>query len=273
MSSSSSNSSEGEVILISPSPSKKKQVSPAKRWCFTYNNYPDDDVSSIVPLFDEFCDKAFFSKEVGESGTPHLQGYFEFKKKMRPMSVFKDYPKIHFELAKGNLKSNFDYCSKSANFHYSKGVPKPVKVIQLQDMYDWELEILNIIKTEPDDRTIYWFHGPGGKGKTSFCKYLTVKHNAICLSGKSADVRNGIIEYVKTNGSTPELVLMNIPKSFDTHYLSYEAIENIKDMYFYSGKYEGGMVCGNPPHLFIFSNEEPCYDKLSPDRWKIREIV
>lgn len=93
------------------------------------------------------------------------------------------------------------------------------------------------------------------------------------MSGKSADVKNGIVEYIKKNDTTPELVLMNIPKSFNTEYLSYEALENIKDMYFYSGKYEGGMVCGNCPHLFVFSNETPDYSKLSKDRWVVREII
>ena len=125
---------------------------------------------------------------------------------------------------------------------------------------------------EPNDRTIYWYWGEGNLGKTSFCKYLTIHHEAIALGGKGADMRNGVVEYVKTNMITPELVLINIPRSFDTEYLSYEGIENIKDMYFYSGKYEGGMVCGNSPHLFVFANAPPDTRKLSNDRWEITHI-
>jgi len=109
-------------------------------------------------------------------------------------------------------------------------------------------------------------------GKTSFCKYLTVKHDAIALSGKAADMRNGVIDYVKTNKTTPELVLVPIPRSFNTDYLNYEGIENVKDMYFYSGKYEGGQVCGNPPHLIVFANEPPDQSKMSEDRWVVRNI-
>lgn len=44
-------------------------------------------------------------------------------------------------------------------------------------------------------------------------------------------------------------------------------------MLFYSGKYEGGMVCGPSPHLCIFANERPDLIKLSSDRWKVFEIV
>ena len=55
--------------------------------------------------------------------------------------------------------------------------------------------------------------------------------------------------------------------------MSYEAFENLKDMIFYSGKYEGGMICGNCPHLFIFSNFHPDCEKMSVDRWNIKEII
>lgn len=110
-------------------------------------------------------------------------------------------------------------------------------------------------------------------GKTQFCKYLSAKHGAACLHGKGSDVRNGIVEYMESNeGLLPELVVFPIVRSYNTDYLCYESLENIKDMYFYSGKYHGGMVNGNSPHLFIFSNEAPDESKLSSDRWNIIEI-
>ena len=269
MSSSSSNSSNSSGEEGNTKPPPKKQISPAKRWCFTLNNYTDEDVSSIVPILEQRCDIVCIGKEIGEQGTPHLQGYFELKTKNRPLSLGLS-AKIHFEKCKGNRTANIEYCSKDSELICSKGCPKPVKVINPDR--DWEQEILNEIKNEPNDRTIFWYWGDGNIGKTSFCKYLTVKHSAIALGGKACDMRNGVIEYAKTNGRTPDLVLINIPRSFNSDYISYEGIENIKDMYFYSGKYEGGMVCGNPPHLFIFANEPPDRDRLSADRWVIRHI-
>ena len=65
----------------SPSITRKKQIPPAIRWCFTFNNYSTDEYNSIVPKFRLLAKYYIIGKEVGESGTPHLQGYVEFKKK------------------------------------------------------------------------------------------------------------------------------------------------------------------------------------------------
>ena len=66
--------------------------------------------------------------------------------------------------------------------------------------------------------------------------------------------------------------MQNIHRKFVRLYLSWCGIEEIKDMFFYSGKYEGGMVCGENPHVIIFANEEPPLEKMSNDRWRVIEI-
>lgn len=261
--------SAGEGNTISSPP---KQVSPSIRWCFTLNNYTDDDISSISSMFQAEARYSVVGKEVGECGTPHLQGYIEFKRKMRPLSLGLT-KSIHWEKAKGSRDSNYMYCSKDNEVVIGIGVPKPIKILPKADLYAWQLKVLDDIKVEPDDRIIYWLWSEaGGVGKTSFQKYLTVKHGACILGGKAADCRNGIVDWFKRTGSTPELVCCNVPRSFNSDYVSYEAFENIKDMLFYSGKYEGGMICGNSPHLFIFANVEPDVEKLSADRWQIIKL-
>lgn len=270
----SSNSSSKTGGGNSTSPPATYQISPAKRWCFTANNYTEALIDEIVPKFQKLCQVAGFSKEVGESGTPHLQGYVEFWKKCRPSSHC--FPKgIHWIKCKGNRDSNVRYITKDGPMFFNHGLPKPPKPVKvINPDYEWEQEILEIIKDEPDDRKVYWYWSKEGcAGKTSFCKYLTVNHGAITLSGKTADMKNGIIKYQEKNGTLPELILINIPRSKDADYMNYEGMEAIKDMYFFSGKYEGGMVCGNPPHLFIFANVPPDTSKMSSDRWVIKEII
>ena len=86
-------------------------------------------------------------------------------------------------------------------------------------------------------------------------------------------MRNGVVEYSKRNdGDTPEFVIYPIPRSYAAEYVSYEAIESVKDMFFYSGKYEGGAICGNCPHVLVFANHPPDTSKMSIDRWNIVQI-
>lgn len=252
----------------------KKQVSPSKKWSFTLNNYTDDIISSIVPLFKGKCSVAFFAKEIGESGTPHLQGYCEFKVKCRPLSVFKS-TVFHWEKSKGSFAENLAYCTKENSLSFKHGpVPVPVRTITPATFYKWQKDIHDIIITTPDDRTIHWYYERiGNVGKSSFCKYLCVHHDCLIVSGKAGDCFYAIQQYMeKHNGCAPDIIVFDIPRC-NIDYVSYLAIEKIKDGLFFSGKYEGGMVCFNPPHIFCFANERPEKDKLSLDRWNIVKIT
>lgn len=87
--------------------------SQAKSYCFTLNNYSDDEVSSVEAFISSFCDYGIFGREVGENGTPHLQGYFILKERQR-LKFLKDRcsDRAHFEKSKGTSQQNRSYCSK-----------------------------------------------------------------------------------------------------------------------------------------------------------------
>jgi len=247
----------------------------AKGWFMTFNNHTEEDAKHVATMATNLCLKFRMQEEEGENGTRHLQGSFLFKSKKRLSELKKWSPKIHWEITK-NSQAAMEYCAKSetaCGARWSKGYPRPVKILNEDSLFPWQRAIEEMLKTDPDDRKIYWYWGATGIGKTTFCKYLSVKYGAVPLSGKSADMKNGIIEYVKKNGDTPERIIIPIPKTFNLDYISYEGIEQVKDMYFYSGKYEGGVVCGNCPHLIIFANEPPQdTGKLAEDRWVVTEI-
>lgn len=272
MSKNSSNSSMKDLGNTKPNP---RQESPKKRWCLTLNNYSEIEYDNLISFFSSNSSNKFIiGKEVGENGTPHLQIYVNFAQKIRFSAIKKINDRLHIESARGSELENTIYCSKEGDYILRNlKIPKPLKLIDENNLFNWEKIILDIIKNEPDDRSIYWFKDDSGKGgKTSFCKFLCARNGAIMLGGKSADMKNGVVEYKKTNGDTPELILINIPRSFDKNYISYTGIEEVKDMCFYSGKYEGGMVLGNCPHLFVFCNELPDTNEMSIDRWNIYDI-
>lgn len=255
---------------ITPSSSKPK-INPAVRWSFTLNNYTDDEFSSICSTVESKCRFAIIGKEIGDKGTPHLQGYIEFTKKSRPITVFNN-KRIHFEKSKGSKEDNITYCSKEDQKPYRFPAKYSVNITQ-NDFFTWEKFVYNELIKEPNDRDILWlWEQTGCAGKTTFAKWIYQNlSKVVVLSGKASDMKNGIIQYEATNGFLPEIVIINIPRA-SSKFVSYTGLEEIKDMFFFSGKYEGGMVCGKNPHLLCFANEEPEYDAMSADRWKVYNI-
>lgn len=258
-------SSGGGDSNTSPPP---KQCSPAKYWCFTLNNYSEEDISSIIEVSNQKNIDYIFGEEVGAEGTPHLQGFIRFKTKSRPMTIYTN--KIHWEKSKSNFENNVNYCIKQEKYYTNMVLKKPLKTIKKEQLTSWQRNIIELIEDEPDERSIYWYWGEQGCGKTQFIKYLIHYYKAIVLNGKPSDMKNGIISYMdKNNGATPELILSNIGYDKDMDNINYSGYEDIKDMVFYSGKYEGGMVCGNNPHLYIFSNKPPNTDNK---KFRVRQI-
>lgn len=254
----SSNSSKKSGTEGNTKQSPTKQISPAKYWCFTLNNYTEEHCSSIKEVLEyEGINEYVIGKEVGEKGTPHLQGFVAFKNKLRPLHIF-GIKEIHWEKCKAGRKANLEYCSKAEDiFATNMKIPEKIKLINKEDFKEWQNDIYNIITSEPKDRDIYWYYGNQGCGKTSFQRFCVVNNGAIMLDGKSTDMKHGVLDYYNKNGITPKIIFVNLPFDTDMDGLNYNKFEVIKDMLFHSSKYEGGMVCGNPPHLLIFANKKP----------------
>lgn len=86
-------------------------------FCFTLNNYNGSEYDEIVSKIQSSSIYYIIGKEVGESGTPHLQGYFVLGKRCRIASLKnKINPRAHFEVARGTAVDNRAYCSKDNDF-------------------------------------------------------------------------------------------------------------------------------------------------------------
>lgn len=245
-----------------------RQISPAKQWCFTFNNYDETDIVPMCQKFQASAKKWLFSREIGESGTPHLQGCVEFSKKLRPLSL--GLPRqIHWEKSKGTWDQNVTYCLKDGGEKWLGGFkPKrPLKKLPCEvQLYPWQQSLMNLLAGEPDDRDIFWiWESTGRTGKTTFLKWLMRFHEAIPLEGKKNDILHCAAEHES------ELYVYDMERSLE-QFVSYASIEKIKNGSYMSGKYEGAVVDRNPPHLVIFANFPPEMSKLSLDRWQVYEI-
>lgn len=242
----------------------------SKKWVFTCNNYTDTEVNIIRNTIGSLG-SYFFGYEVGEEGTPHLQGFVEFNKKCRPLECIKS-TRFHWEKMKGDINSNLQYCSKErvweTNFY--EPLIDPMEGLTFKP---WQTEIAQIIQGPVDDRKIYWYwEKNGGVGKTSFAKHLCIKNKnkMIYVSGKVADVKFGIAKFVLSHTNI-KAVMFDVCRSHEDE-ISYEALESIKNGIFFSSKYESDMCIFNPPHIIVFANFAPDQRALSKDRWVITEI-
>jgi len=249
----------------------KPRQNQLKKHRFTYNNYKIDEIKKMETLFSEICWKGLFQSEVGEQGTPHLQGAIWLKKPMR-WSEFKlpkeinwqklDYDKEAMEYCRKEGKDGFD-----GKFRWQLNIPKKLKIIE--KLYEWQLDAEKYCLSEPDGQSIRWYHeSEGGTGKSSFCKYMAVKHNSIVIQGgKLADIMNIIFN---TDMDTVNSLIIDIPRCHKNS-VSYASIECILNGMITNTKYETGRKIFNPPNIIVFSNFPPIISEetLSIRRWKI----
>lgn len=257
----------GNTLQSSPATTQPVQL---LSWFFTYNNYKVEDIGILETCFRKYAKNYVFQEEVGESGTPHLQGVVNLTKKMR-WTAFKLPKAIHWEPTRNN-DASLAYCEKTesrAGKVYKWGFPTPIKTIT--ELYPWQTALRDLAITEPDDRTITWrWESTGNVGKSAFCKFMVVHHKAtIVRGGKLADIVNIIFN---TDMDACRCVIFDIPRGHEGH-VSYTALECIKDGLVTNTKYETGCKVFNPPHVICLANFPPASpEKLSQDRWDIKEL-
>ena len=139
-----------------------------KRWCVTVNNYDESDIERIYAYCTtENCKYAIFGKEVGENGTPHLQGFVHLIKRVR-LSTIKSNISLrgHYEFARGCDEDNKNYCSKGSDLLLEVGQPAPkhgtntsyVLALEIADKIIAGESLPTLIRTNEHYLTAYMRH-------------------------------------------------------------------------------------------------------------------
>jgi len=258
-------------------PPKEKKIR-SRAWFFTYNNYSTENLTQLHSKIKSLEVDYVFQEELGLEGTPHIQGCMRFKNPVY-ISFQKNFTnKIHWERCRSWPKS-IQYCTKREtrinNTVYSniKGLKIRQRIenpIEGKELYDWQSEVLDIIKTKPDRRTVYWYWEPiGNTGKSSFCFHLIKEHEACVLGATSRDSFYAFGERIEEKDCN--VVVFDLDKVKGNR-VNYTVLESLKKGFLFVGKYESGQKLFNPPHVFVFANFAPDTDKLSADRWVINRI-
>lgn len=248
-----------------------------RAFLFTYNNYLEPEVERLHRIFSEACVEHVLQEEIGTNGTKHIQGYVYFQnaRTIRKLPDLVDTNKIHWEHVR-SIRHARQYCMKKetrageiASNNVKEEVRDPLEGLEL---HDWQRDILALLTKEPDRRTINWFiDKEGAKGKTSLAIHICLNNPfALYLSGKANDCKFAIASHLKKKVKL-EVVIFDFVRTSEK-YISYEAIESIKNGIFFSGKYESSMCVFNIPHVIALSNFDPDLDALSLDRWNITQL-
>nr|WAE42439.1 MAG: replication associated protein [Cressdnaviricota sp.] len=208
----------------------------------------------------------------------HMQGYIEFRSKKR-LSTLKNILSIktHWEPAKGNLKQNLEYCTKSHSRIFGPWIypvpEEPEFLLKPDEFNEFQKKVHEIHCSPAVQRTINWFWDKsGGKGKSKLVRSLAYMYpGEIGICGGS--FKDTMCSIVGSKGDKPEC------RTYIFDYgrgqkPCYQALEKIKDGVIFSSKYESNMkLFRKIPHVIVFANIPPDESKLSADRWFIHEII
>lgn len=163
-------------------------MSKARAYCFTVNNWTESDVAAVQALAID-AQYVIYGKEVGDAGTPHLQGYVYYKNARSFKSVKKGLPRAHIEVARGCPQSNIAYCSKQGDV-WSSGEPprqgERTDIDVVRDEMKAGANMRRVVDVAPSYQAIKiaevwlkynesarnfkpeirWFYGSTGAGKT-----------------------------------------------------------------------------------------------------------
>lgn len=92
-----------------------KAQSQLRSFVFTLNNYTEEDYANVKLHLGALAKYLVIGKEVGTSGTPHLQGYCQLQKRTAFKKIGGMF-KWHIEATMGTPDEAADYCKKDGNF-------------------------------------------------------------------------------------------------------------------------------------------------------------
>lgn len=123
----------------------------ATRWVFTINNPEEDEEDRIRDFFRNHCKYGIFGREVGDSGTPHLQGFVILNRSQR-LTFLRGRlsPRGHYERAQGTNQEASDYCKKDNDYEEHGTCPSQGSRTDIVKFKEWVTELDH----KPSDREV-----------------------------------------------------------------------------------------------------------------------
>jgi len=178
-------------------------MSRTRNYCFTINNYTDEELTQLKKEL-KGIHYIIVGDEVGESGTPHLQGFIIYNNGRSKTAVIKGMPRrAHVEVCNGTPYENYEYCSKEkVIFEHGErpekvGQGKRQDLKEIKDKVSKQEKIKTLLDTDSivnyqqlkfaeglkkyyeTKRTaktdVIWYHGKPGTGKTHRAREICIE--------------------------------------------------------------------------------------------------
>ena len=128
---------------------------------FTCNNYTEQQCDEIFNL--DIWRYVVIGKEIGESGTPHLQGYGVFHNQMRHKKVHDMLKGCHVESRKGSHLQASEYCKKDGDYVEKGDAPQQGKRSDLEEVAEKIKKGISVKEIASEHTTTYIKYGRGIK--------------------------------------------------------------------------------------------------------------
>lgn len=245
----------------------------SRGWCFTLNNWTVEDRKACEAVDSKYT---IFGEEVGEKGTPHLQGYFYMRSATSMKSMTKKVPRASFRAAKGTDEENTKYCSKEGVNLFTKGkapmMGERKDIDEIKDIIDDGGNLLDcfngnfgltvrcykgferymecigrpggVARRDKDSPwKVIWIWGKAGKGKS---RIVYDKYHEDDIYTKPIEWYNGYM------GQKVMLI-----DDFDEKTMGNKELLHLMDRYPMMGKTKGSFVNINSEVLYITSDFHP----------------
>jgi len=144
----------------------------AKFWCFTLNNHTDVDCFTSLPVGVTYL---LYGREVGDSGTPHLQGFLALRLRQQISFVKRLFDRAHWEISR-NVGASIEYCKKEGNYT-ELGAPPVVQPGKRNDLEAFkEAVTTGAVQSLDDVRT---FHSSVYARYPNFCVEWLNQHRPV----------------------------------------------------------------------------------------------
>lgn len=241
-------------------------------FCFTLNNYTEDEFQQFGSI--DGAKYVVLGREIGESGTPHIQGYVYFINARTERAARRLFPRAHVEPQRGTTEEAITYCKKDGNYfecgeppRIGKSKPKWPEMLVLAKAGKWQelaerypafwiryesafrrQRVFNLGTLDHNVRN-FWYWGPSGTGKSRKAR----ENESLFLKKRNK----------WWDGYDDEEVVLIEEWSPELKQTTAQELKIWSDIYSFPAEIKGGCIVIRPRLIIITSNYslEECFDE------------